>query len=209
MHPHSTSSRGPLTACSLLLALVVGACSDSNAPQRVTAPGNASGAAKDTLLPEARAQGGEFRFTTPAGWVVEAPAQFRKLQFQLPRVDDDQDDAQVWVTDFGGGTREQNAERWIGEFDQPDGKPSAEVAKQSTRKVGKLDVFEVDVSGTCTAKMAPGSPSTMQKENWRQIAVILEGGSKPWYVKLRGPVATVTRWEASFRAFVDSAVVAP
>lgn len=190
-----------------LLSLLAVGCDDANAPKRVAASEVPSGT-KPALRPEAAPQGGEFRFTTPAGWVAEAPAQFRKLQFQLPRVDGDQDDAQVWVTDFGGGTREQNAERWIGEFEQPDGKPSSGVAKQSTRKVGNLEAFEVDVSGTCMAKMAPTAQATMSKENWRQIAVILEGGSKPWYVKMRGPIATVAKWEASFRAFVDSAVVA-
>lgn len=206
---HLSNSAGSTAACIAILTLLTSSCSDENAPQRVSASGTpAPSAGKDGLTPDARAQGGEFRFTPPAGWVAEAPAQFRKLQFQLPRFDGDTEDAQVWVTDFGGGTREQNAERWIGEFEQPDGRPSSEVAKQRTRKVGNLDAFEVDVSGICMAKMAPTAQATMRKENWRQIAVLLEGGAKPWYVKMRGPSATVKHWEASFHAFVDSAVAA-
>ena len=200
------TTRSAALAAALFSFLVAG-CDDSNAPKRVAAP-EAPNASKPSTVPNAGAQGGEFRFTPPAGWVAEAPAQFRKLQFLLPRADGDTEDATAWVTDFGGGSREMNIERWIGEFEQPDGKPSSSVAKQSTRKVGNLDAIEVDVTGTCMARMAPGSDATMRKEHWRQIAVLLEGGSKPWYIKVRGPAATVTRWEESFRAFVDSAVVA-
>jgi len=199
------------------LLLLLAACSNGGAPRPVTpsaapaphagsagpAPADAHagpGAPKPAPTPP-----GELIFTTPTGWQVESPSQFRKLQFRLPRAEGDGEDAMVWVTDFGGGTREANFERWAAEFELPDGRPAKEAARQSTRKVGELEAFEVDVAGTCVARMAPNEPATMKKEGFRQIAVILEGGSKPWYVKVRGPSATIAKWEASFRAFVDSA----
>jgi hypothetical protein len=146
----------------------------------------------------------EFTFAVPAGWIAETPGQFRKLQFRLPRQATDTDDVAVWVS-TAGGSREANLTRWHGEFAQPDGKETKDVAKTLTRKVGSLEMFEYDVSGTCVATSPMGQGGGAPKENWRQIVTSFGEGPEQWFVKIRGPIASVAHWEASYRQFVDSA----
>ncbi|MBI5361962.1 MAG: hypothetical protein HZA53_02210 [Planctomycetes bacterium] len=212
VHALPTSSHSaPLGPAVALLFLA--ACSNSDAPQRITpnAAGKDSTAQLEPQKPRPRPA--DLSFTTPAGWQVEPPSNATKrLQFRLPRAEGDPEDAELWTTGPIGGTREANIDRWAGEFEQPDGRDSKAAAAISTRKLGDLEVLEFDVTGTYVAKPPPmsgaASPPT-RKEKWRQIAVSIErGGDNHGFIRVRGPAATVTKWEASFRAFVDSAVVA-
>ena len=47
-----------------------------------------------------------------------------------------------------GGSIEANVDRWIGQFKQPDGKPSREAAKIEKKEYDGLAVHLVDLSGT-------------------------------------------------------------
>lgn len=201
----------PLVA-SLLLAV---ACADADAPKPVSptpaAPAPSAGTnttAANVPNPHAANAGAdkhhEYSFTVPEGWVAETPGMMKKLQFKLPRHGNDTEDAQVWVS-VAGGSREMNLARWHGEFTQPDGKDTKDVAKTSTRKVNGVDVFEYDVRGTCVAGSGGmGGAQTAPKENWRQIVSSIGDGNEQWFVKIRGPVATVDHWEASYRKYVES-----
>jgi hypothetical protein len=132
----------------------------------------------------------------------------RKAQFKLPHQGADTDDAKLVVYLFGkgeGGSVEDNIQRWAGEYEQPDGRKSSDVAKRSTRKVNGMDVAEVDVSGTCVAETAPGSGQRPRRENWRTLAAIVQSDHGSYFVKLMGPAATIGYWEPSFRKYVSSA----
>jgi hypothetical protein len=135
----------------------------------------------------------------------------RKAQYRLPHAEKDAEDASLVVFFFGGqgGTLEANIDRWAGQFEQPDGRASADALKTSTRTVNGMTVHDVDLSGTYVAETAPGSGEHVRKEGWRMLASILEAKSGPYYAKLVGPSATVARWEESFRSFVTEAKPAP
>ena len=84
---------------------------------------------------------GTASWTAPAGWVTESPSSnFRKAQYRLPRVDQDPEDASCIVFHFqgGGGGVEANLQRWYGQFTQPDGRPSNEVATVKRSSVNGL-----------------------------------------------------------------------
>jgi hypothetical protein len=131
----------------------------------------------------------------------------RKAQYKLPHVEADTEDAALVVYFFSGqgGDLQANLDRWCSQFEQPDGKPSTEVLKNSSRTVNGMNVHEADLSGTYVAETAPGSGEHVRKEGWRMLAAILEAKDGPYYAKLVGPAATVTKWEESFKSFVNAA----
>jgi hypothetical protein len=77
--------------------------------------------------------------------------------------------------------------------------------KSSTRVVNGMKVTDVTLAGTYVAETSPGSGQRVREEGWRMLASILEAPSGAHYVKLVGPTATVARWEASYKSFVDAA----
>lgn len=146
-------------------------------------------------------------FTTPDGWKQAPPASsMRVAEFTLPRVPTDDEDAQLVVYYFGGsgGSVDANIQRWIGQMQQPDGKPSSAVAKKESRKVNGLTVSLVDVSGTYTAEMSPGASAHHNNAHYRMRAGVVDTGKGPYFIKLVGPEKTITKWERAFDQFVGS-----
>lgn len=181
--------------------------------------GNASTARPDAgANPHAGAMGGAaagaapkagiaLQFAVPEGWIVQIPTStMRKAQFQLPKEANDPEDASLVLFYFGGegGSKEANLERWASQFVQPDGKSSHDVLVTSTRTVNGMAVTEAKIVGTFDAEMMPGQGDRVRRENWSMLAAIVETPAGPYYAKLTGPAATVSRWESSFRQWVSS-----
>ena len=146
-------------------------------------------------------------FTTPDGWTSKpSTSSMRVAEFTLPRAAGDADDAQLIVYYFGGsgGSVDANMQRWISQMEQPDGRLSSAVAKKESRKVNGLAVSLVDVSGTYTAEMSPGSASHLNKPHFRMRAGVVETSRGPYFIKLTGPERTVAKWDAAFTQFVSS-----
>src|SRR5262245_26869455 len=88
-------------------------------------------------------------FTAPAEWkTVATSSSMRVAQYALPHVAGDQQDGELVVYFFGGqgGTVEANIERWVGQMQQPDGRPSSAVMKRDSRAINGLKVTTVDVA---------------------------------------------------------------
>src|SRR5688572_21553516 len=121
-------------------------------------------------------------FSAPAGWKAAAPSSsMRVAQFVLPRAAGDAADADIVVYYFGGsgGTVEANIERWLGQMQQSDGKPSSAVAKRELRTINTLKVTLVDVSGTYVAEMTPGAKERYNSTNFRLRAAVIETPNGP------------------------------
>ena len=146
-------------------------------------------------------------FSAPHAWKpVPTSSSMRVAQFGLPHAPDDDQDAELVVYYFGGsgGTVDANIQRWIGQMQQPDGRPSSTVAKQSKRTVNGLSVTLVDVSGTYVAEMSPGSQERHNKSDFRLRAAVVETANGPYFIKLTGPAKTVAAHEKNFEQFLDS-----
>lgn len=146
-------------------------------------------------------------FSAPAGWKAAAPSSsMRVAQFVLPRAAGDAADADIVVYYFGGsgGTVEANIERWLGQMQQPDGKPSSAVAKREARSINGLKVTLVDVSGTYVAEMTPGSAQRHNNPNFRLRAAVIETPNGPYFIKLTGPSRTIATAEKAFEQFLGS-----
>ena len=152
-----------------------------------------------------RTPGTPLTFPTPEGWMSETPANaMRKAQFGLPRAESDDQDASVIVFFFGsaGGSLQMNMQRWASQFEQPDGGVPMDRMTHTQRTVNGMPVAEFELAGTYVAETFPGSGERVHHEGWRMLASVIESDHGPYYVKLVGPAATTSRWEASYRAFV-------
>ncbi len=149
---------------------------------------------------------GHLVFTAPAAWQSRPPASsMRVAEFVVPRTAGDAEDADVIIYYFGGqgGSAEANITRWIGQMQQPDGRPSAEVARRESRTVNAMKVSLVDVSGTFVAEMRPGSAEHFNKSGYRMRAAVVETADGPYFVKLTGPALTVGGAIRDFDRFLD------
>jgi hypothetical protein len=148
---------------------------------------------------------GSFTLVPPAGW-QEKPTRsgMRAAEWRLPG-EGGAEDAELVAYYFGQGGAggvEANLERWIGQFQQPDGKPSKERATIANTTVAGQKATMVDVEGRYVAAMMPGAPEAHDKPDWRMLAAIVESPDGPYYFKLVGPKTTVARHKAAFDAMV-------
>lgn len=151
---------------------------------------------------------GELRYKVPEGWVTEKPtSNMRAAQFKLPKSEGDSEDAQLVLYYFGsgqGGSVSDNIDRWVGQMQQPDGGSSKDKAKTENLTVNGLKVTTVDVNGTYTAQMSPGSDTNHNNSDYRLRAAIVETPKGNYFAKLVGPAKTVGRWDQAFADYVKS-----
>lgn len=155
----------------------------------------------------ALASAATLTFAAPAGWkTVAIASSMRVAQFAVPRAAGDSADAELVVYYFGGsgGTVDANIERWLGQMQQPDGKPSSAVAKRGTRTINGLKVTLVDVGGTYVAEMTPGTAQRHNSPNFRLRAAVIETANGPYFIKLTGPSRTIAAAETAFEQFLGS-----
>lgn len=146
-------------------------------------------------------------YVTPQGWQKQpVTSSMRVAEFTLPRADGDSEDAVLVLYYFGGsgGSVDANLQRWVGQMQQPDGKPSSGVAKKETRTVNGLALTLLDVTGTYVAEMAPGATERHNKPNFRLRAGVVETANGPYFIKLTGPAKTIAKWDRAFGQFVAS-----
>ena len=155
---------------------------------------------------------GRLLFEAPEGWKTRpAASAMRAAEFILPKVAGDSEDADVVVYYFGGqgGDVEANISRWVGQMQQPDGRPSKEVAKRSTRTVNGTDMTMLEVTGTYVAEVRPGATEHFNKPGFRMRAVVVPTPRGPYFIKMLGPDKTVRRWSASFDGFLATLAFRP
>lgn len=152
---------------------------------------------------------GDLRFKAPAGWVSERPtSSMRVSQYQLPAADGDAEAASLVVYYFGagqGGSVDANLERWIGQMQTADGRPSKDTARTETSSVNGMKVTLLDVAGTFAGGDMAGGGSAQSKPNFRMQAAVIETPKGAYFVKLVGPEKTVGRWDQAFQEFIKSA----
>lgn len=144
----------------------------------------------------------------PQNWERQQPEQAtRAAEFQVP-AEGGGEEATLIVYYFGpegAGTAEDNIQRWIGQFEQPDGSPSDEVAQTEQRTFAGMSAHTVSLSGTYVAQAVPGEGEPMNEEGWALRGVVLETESGPYYFKLVGPEETVQAAEQDLWQMLESA----
>jgi hypothetical protein len=151
-------------------------------------------------------------FNAPPAWKsVPTSSSMRVAQYSIPRAGGDAQDAELVVYYFGGtgGSVEANIERWVGQMQQPDGRPSSAVMKRQSRTVNGLKVTLVDVPGTYVAEMTPGATQRHNSPNFHLRAAVIETANGPYFIKLTGPAKTVAASEKAFESFLGSVKFTP
>lgn len=150
---------------------------------------------------------GPLRWKAPDSWDgVQPSSSMRLAEYHAPGPDGSEP-AVMSIFFFGpggGGGVDANIDRWVGQFSQPDGTPSAKAAKRSERQVNGMKVHLIDVSGTYSAGAAMVQGSAGSKENQRVLGAIVEAPGGLFFFKLLGPKVTMDKQEANFNAFVES-----
>ncbi len=185
----------------LLLALCCWACTSGTA-------GGLGGPKASSASQSPQKASGELKYIVPEGWVTEkTTSSMRVAQYKLPKATGDTDDASLVVYYFGqglGGDAAANIDHWVNQMQQPDGQSSAERAKQETLTVNGLKATTVDLAGTYTAEMSPGSGAFNNKPGYRLRAAVVETPKGSYFLKLVGPEKTVAQWDQAFMAYLKS-----
>jgi hypothetical protein len=154
-----------------------------------------------------------LQWDDPPGWQRVPPASpMRRAQYRVPKISDDEHDAEVTVITFGpgqGGDTEANLERWYGQVTQPDGHPTREVATRRVLTAGPFRVTVTEASGRLNGSSMPGLPATPTIEHGRLLAAIVETPQGPWFFKMTGGDHTVAAARPAFEAMLHSVREAP
>jgi hypothetical protein len=151
---------------------------------------------------------GNIKLTVPKGWVVKkSRVRIIEREFSVPAVEGDTNDGRVTMMGAGGSI-EANVNRWIGQFQQPDG---SSTKKKTTIKKLSIDgqtVHFIDIPGTYRDQRGPFAPPTIRKD-YRMLAIIIPTEKHgQYFVKFYGPKKTVAANEAGFDKLVKSIQVA-
>jgi hypothetical protein len=149
---------------------------------------------------------GALKMTVPASWkTVEPRSRIIEHEFQAPKEGDTVSRITIMAA---GGSIDANVERWLGQFTQPDGKATKDVAKVEKKKVGDYEVTMVDITGTMSESMgggpfAPGK--TVKREGYRMLGAIIDTKDKGLqFIKLTGAAELVEQQKKDFTDFIES-----
>jgi len=149
---------------------------------------------------------GGVQWTTPAGWKSLGERPMRAATYTVPAAAGDSEPGECAVFYFGpgqGGSVEANVDRWIAQFDQPDGKSSKALAKTQKRTIGGLAVTTIDLSGAYTGAGGPMGPK-VTKPGYRLLGGIVEAPQGPVFFKFTGPAKTVAAQQGTFEKLLAS-----
>ena len=157
----------------------------------VTAPAVTASAAPPAL--------GDISWTMPVAWqTVPSPSSMRKATYKITKAAGDPEDAEMSVTQVGGGV-DANVQRWAGQFQD-----SKDAPKRTQRTVGAVKVTVVEMHGTFSGSGMPGAPAAGPKKGYGLLGAIVESTDPPYFFKMSGPDKTVTAARADFDKLVGS-----
>lgn len=139
-------------------------------------------------------------WTGPPSWTKQPPSnEMRIAQYLVPRVAGDAVDAECVVSRFGGGSVNENVDRWIRQFDPATTQP----LKKATRDVDGMHVTTLDIVGSYKGMMQTAA-APQPKAGWRMVGAIVEGPGALWFFKMTGPDKTVKAATPAFEKMLDS-----
>jgi hypothetical protein len=148
--------------------------------------------------------GGKVILTAPSSWKKEQPKSgIVEYEFSTPS-DAKQGEPVARITVMGaGGSIEDNIQRWYGQFEQPDGKPTKDKAKADKFEVDGQTIHWVDIPGSFKDTMGAGPFSGAKpvlREDYRMLGAIIvtkDGGQ--YFIKATGPSDVIDGTAESFK----------
>jgi hypothetical protein len=146
-------------------------------------------------------------WTAPASWKTEGSRPMRAASYTIPAAAGDAEGGECVVYYFGpgqGGSVEANIDRWIKQFQAPDGGPADKLGKRGNKSVNGIPVATLDLTGTYLFKPFPMAPQGTPKPGYRMLAAIVQGKDAPVFFKLTAPKKTADGAEAAFWKMIES-----
>jgi hypothetical protein len=145
--------------------------------------------------------------TVPAAWkqhTVETSGPMApKAVLQIPAESGDPGTVRITHYPEMKGKDEMNIARWLGQVNQPDGKPSTkEQAKIENIEQGEVKLTLVDLSGEVKLTMRDQA-----RPGYRMIAAIVNHPKGPHFIVAAGPAELMAKSKDQVLAFVKSAKV--
>jgi hypothetical protein len=173
-------------------------------PHGGAAPAQTGPKALDKLA-DGRLALGPFSVVAPADWTTKpVTSNMRAADFVLPGKAGDAELIVYYFGSGGAGSIDDNVNRWLDQFQQPDGKSSRDAAKIEKTKFGGQDATYVSVTGRYVNQGMPGGGGPVDKPDQALLAAIVGSPSGPYYFKLVGPKETIDAQAKAFRAMLDS-----
>lgn len=141
----------------------------------------------------------------PSEWTSTPPTMpMRLAQFKLPAAKGDAEPGEISVFFLGpaAGGVEANIQRWFGQFSQPDGEPTAEVAKRESLTVNGMKATVVSFPGVMTGSGMPGMGGSRERQGWMNLSAIVETPNGPVFFKGTGPEKTMKAQEGTLKEFL-------
>jgi len=188
---------------------------DSNSPQQPPSSEHGQMAPSTENLESAgehgKADGGEivlagkYRLTVPQGWQRRTPAiSMIEYEFSVPAVAGDPRDGRVTFM-AAGGSVEANIQRWINQFEHPQGQAASDQVKQETLEIAGTRVHLVDITGTYMESSGPMMGNAVPRENYRMLGAVIESQEGlNYFIKFYGPEKTVAANADAFRKMIES-----
>lgn len=197
----------------VVLGSVAGGCTCGPQPTGASRPrptGEVAPSEDPVAAPEE--PGEQPRFDEIAGglaWHADPPLVSRRPSSSMRAAEygvRGHDEAELTVFHFGagqGGSIDENVQRWLDQLEQPDGRPTRDVAIVERAESNGVTITRVDARGTFAGmRGAPGAGG--RHEGWRLLGAIAEGPEGVVFFKLTGPEAAIDEAEGAFRALIES-----
>jgi len=142
---------------------------------------------------------GEIHFLMPEDWKEGHPASsLRIYQVNIPPAEGDSAKGEIAFFAPIGGSVEDNINRWIGQFSQPDGSDSKTKSTVEDLQGGNYKIKLVSLTGTMLPSSMPGMAAQPERVGWMMLGAIIETPTGPWYIKATGPGKTLTAAREKF-----------
>jgi hypothetical protein len=152
---------------------------------------------------------GPISFEIAEGWKSAPPSSsMRAAQFVVPPAEGQLEPAELAIFQGISGSQDQNIQRWVNQFQIPEGQNLEDVMTIEKRQVGDFNIQTLDIQGAYSGAsmggpMMGGGAAPVQ-ENMRLLAAAIEGPGGPWHFKLVGPAETVAAQKDEFEALLAS-----
>lgn len=145
---------------------------------------------------------GDLELTVPGSFERQQPrSRIVAYEFATAPAEGDAQPGRMTIM-AAGGSVQANIDRWFGQFTQPDGRQTADVAKIEKRQVAGTDVHLVDVSGTYLDQPGPFAPG-VERTDFRMLAAIVETPQANYFIKYYGPSQTVAESAKAFQTMIE------
>jgi hypothetical protein len=210
---------GSILLLMTMVALLTGCSGGSDEAPETTAPTMPSGGTERSAgtLPIPGQPGGmpsdhpptggagQVVWSVPQSWTEKPPSS--NMRIAQYSVDGPAGPAECVVFYFGpnqGGDSMANAQRWAGQFSQPDGRSSVELMTMTQVEGSRLSVRVVEVTGTYEGGMTMSQKPFEPKTGYMLLGGIVDGPDAPWFFKFTGPEATVRAQKDAFVEMMKS-----